>query len=256
MSKRVSMVGKLPIIFGNVSQPITKDKSVSDNKATHKWTVYVRSPEGKCLSPFLKQVVFVLHSSFANHRRVVTESPFSVTEVGWGEFDINIELHFVDAAEEPPVIVTHFVRLFLDQPVKSEKLTKKPVISEQAEELIFINPTEQFALEFSNARQPQPCLLPPLLDPALGYYANNNFTMYEQMKMEQLREARLFVRAQIANIHYLSQQLSTQTEMAKLVDKLQTENQLPVIANLPSNQASGATMPLQAGAQIPQPPQQ
>ena len=41
---------------------------------------------------FSLQVVFTLHSSFANPSRELAEPPYEVTEHGWGEFDIVVEV--------------------------------------------------------------------------------------------------------------------------------------------------------------------
>ncbi len=39
--------------------------------------------------------------------------PFEVAEVGWGEFDIGIKIHFHDTREQP-VSLAHHLRLFPD----------------------------------------------------------------------------------------------------------------------------------------------
>jgi len=61
---------------------------------SHRWTVYLRSPSGEDLSHVLKKVTFVLHESFQNPKRDVEFPPYELTEVGWGEFDIIVTLHF------------------------------------------------------------------------------------------------------------------------------------------------------------------
>lgn len=40
----------------------------------------------------LMQVVFQLHSSFAVPLRHVEQQPFELTEAGWGEFEIGIQV--------------------------------------------------------------------------------------------------------------------------------------------------------------------
>jgi len=40
----------------------------------------------------LKKVTFKLHSSFTNPDRDVVHPPFELTESGWGEFDIGVEV--------------------------------------------------------------------------------------------------------------------------------------------------------------------
>ena len=44
--------------------------------------------------------------------REVTTQPFELTETGWGEFDIQIAVHFVDEAMEEPFEIQHLLKLF------------------------------------------------------------------------------------------------------------------------------------------------
>jgi len=55
--------------------------------------------------------VFTLHESFANPVREVLQPPWEVSEQGWGEFDIRIQIYFQDQSEKP-VVVDHFLTLF------------------------------------------------------------------------------------------------------------------------------------------------
>jgi transcription initiation factor IIF auxiliary subunit len=228
MSKptRVTGFGRLPIVFGTISQTIQKDKNTAppaDSRATHRWTCFVRSPDGSCLSPFLKSVVFVLHNSFTNHRRVVTQPPYCVTEVGWGEFEIQIELHYKDEAEEQPTHLNHFLRLFLDVVVKNEKITKKPVLAEQMEELIFVNPTTTFyqILTANTGSQATPAPQVNQLDPLLCTFSKLNTDNYQQQLTQRIEQARQFVQAQTQNILYLQQQLSLHSHIAQGLEKAQ-----------------------------------
>jgi YEATS domain-containing protein 4 len=61
---------------------------------SHKWTVYVRGASNEDLTAVVKKVVFQLHPSFNNPTRVVESPPFEVSECGWGEFEIAINLFF------------------------------------------------------------------------------------------------------------------------------------------------------------------
>jgi YEATS domain-containing protein 4 len=45
-------------------------------------------------------VTFVLHESFQNPKRDHVSPPYELTEVGWGEFDIVVTVHFHVSAEE------------------------------------------------------------------------------------------------------------------------------------------------------------
>lgn len=88
---------------------------------------------------FLDRVEFHLHPSFAQPIRVVTEPPFEISEAGWGEFDIALILHFKNQAEQPIQLI-HSLRLY-DDP---QKLSKKPVVNETYDELLFVEPMERF----------------------------------------------------------------------------------------------------------------
>ncbi len=53
------------------------------------------------------QVTFYLHPSFNNPARDMTESPFEVSEMGWGEFEINIKVLLVLCCRQQTVIAVN-----------------------------------------------------------------------------------------------------------------------------------------------------
>eukprot|EP00658_Telonema_sp_P-2_P053207 TRINITY_DN4166_c0_g1_i12.p1 TRINITY_DN4166_c0_g1~~TRINITY_DN4166_c0_g1_i12.p1 ORF type:complete len:208 (+),score=58.28 TRINITY_DN4166_c0_g1_i12:185-808(+) len=124
----------------------------STEQMTHRWTCYVRSaapgdeegppgPEDQ-LGTFVKKVVFRLHSSFTNPTRVVQKPPFQVTATGWGEFEIAIRVYFMDPAED---CIDLYQTLKLFPSHEDELLTpKKPVLSEQRDDIVFNDPTLTF----------------------------------------------------------------------------------------------------------------
>ncbi|CAD5209579.1 unnamed protein product [Bursaphelenchus xylophilus] len=71
------------------------DKPTSSGH-THRWKVFVRSPEN-CPElvdrSYVRKVTFVLHDSFSNPKRTVRNPPFEITETGYGGFDMVIILH-------------------------------------------------------------------------------------------------------------------------------------------------------------------
>ncbi|CAN0554902.1 unnamed protein product, partial [Ectocarpus sp. 12 AP-2014] len=88
--------------------------------------VFVRGPNGEDISYFVSKVVFTLHPSFAEATRGrlvfdmlcgadvdITSPPFEVTEMGWGEFEAKMTMHFKDPNEKP-VDVLHQLRLYHD----------------------------------------------------------------------------------------------------------------------------------------------
>jgi YEATS domain-containing protein 4 len=70
---------------------------------------------------------------------VVERAPFEVTETGWGEFVIEIKVHFVDA-REAPVTLQHQLKLFHEGGQPSA--ARKPVVSEHFDEFVFSEPFE------------------------------------------------------------------------------------------------------------------
>jgi hypothetical protein len=110
--KNVSL--HVPLVYGSIAYYLG---SASDQYATHRWRLYIRSPNtvptggsssaaggaaavAKGLGLAIKRVTFHLHPSFANPIRVV-EKPnsadgagFFVEEDGWGEFEAMIKIEW------------------------------------------------------------------------------------------------------------------------------------------------------------------
>ena len=89
-------------------------------------------------------MVFNLHESFQNPARVVYQQPYEVTETGWGEFDISVELHlnrhFTFASTSSNVLVVkHGLRLYPDD--DATQTVKRPVVGETYEEIVIQTPT-------------------------------------------------------------------------------------------------------------------
>ena len=134
----------LPISYGSVAYWLGKK---ADEYHSHEWTVYVRGQNNADLSRVIESVTFQLHPSFAEPKRVLTEPPYEVTETGWGEFEIGIEIKFrPEVGEEKEKLMTN-LKLFpdADEVAKSgPQTTKKPLVVENREELIFHKPRKSF----------------------------------------------------------------------------------------------------------------
>ena len=61
--------------------------------------------------PASLQVIFKLHESFDQPNRTCTAPPYEVSEHGWGEFEINIKIYFIDAKEKP-ISFYHLLKLY------------------------------------------------------------------------------------------------------------------------------------------------
>mmetsp|Transcript_24666 Transcript_24666/g.59475 ORF Transcript_24666/g.59475 Transcript_24666/m.59475 type:complete len:302 (+) Transcript_24666:81-986(+) len=138
----------LPIAYGSVAFYLGKK---SDEYHTHRWTLYVRSPDQNFdLGKAISKVVFQLHPSFPQPTRELTEPPFEVTETGWGEFEASIRIIWSEAADERSTILTHGIRLYPNKaPATSADPsaymnTTVPVVAEKYDEVVFTNPKVDF----------------------------------------------------------------------------------------------------------------
>ncbi|CAD7705147.1 unnamed protein product [Ostreobium quekettii] len=129
----------LPICVGTVG--FWLGKKASEEKS-HRWTVYVRGPRGMDISHAVHSVTFRLHPSFTDPERVLTSAPFELTEMGWGEFDIVVVVRFSLDSHGGEIEMTRRLKLYSEE--NSTQSTKKPVIREQYEEIVFSEPPVDF----------------------------------------------------------------------------------------------------------------
>ncbi|XP_071930658.1 transcription initiation factor TFIID subunit 14b-like isoform X2 [Coffea arabica] len=153
----------VPIVYGNIAFWLGKKAS---EYQSHKWTVYVRGGTNEDISVVVKRVVFQLHSSFNNPTRVVDGPPFELSESGWGEFEIVITLHFHNDVCEKPLHLYHHLKLYPEED-SGPMSTKKPVVVESYDEIVFTEPSEGFFSRVQNhpavvvPRLPAGFALPP-----------------------------------------------------------------------------------------------
>jgi YEATS domain-containing protein 4 len=110
---------------------------------THRWTIFLRDPNGQDLSKIIKKVIFKLHDTYPNPSRSIESPPFEVTETGWGEFEITLKIFFVNESSEKTIMLYHHLKLHPYGP-GSEKVPPgtQPVASYIYDELVFNEPTE------------------------------------------------------------------------------------------------------------------
>ncbi|KAK9062055.1 hypothetical protein SSX86_019240 [Deinandra increscens subsp. villosa] len=150
----------VPIAYGTISFWLGK-KAIETQ--THMWTVYVRGATNEDLGVVIKKVVFQLHPSFSNARRVVESPPFELTERGWGEFEIAISIFFHNDVCDKQLDLFHHLKLYSE--VEQGPLsTKKPVIVESYNEIVFPNPSDKFLARVHN----HPSVIMPRLPPTLN----------------------------------------------------------------------------------------
>jgi YEATS domain-containing protein 4 len=116
----------------------------SDLISLHRWSCYVRGLNSdEDISYYIKKVVFQLHPSFPEPVKTLEKFPFEIHQTGWGEFDIGIKIFFIDASERP-IELLHSLKLHPE--AGQQASTKKPVVSERYDEIVFSEPTEFFAM--------------------------------------------------------------------------------------------------------------
>ena len=126
-----------PFVYGTAAFWLGKQPATEPATHSHRWTVFVRGLDNDDLSYLIANVTFTLHSSFASPVRIISTPPYEVTETGWGEFAIAIAIHFHHPSL-PPVQLSHLLKLF--PPPTTPPTTKRPVMSECYDELVFVQP--------------------------------------------------------------------------------------------------------------------
>lgn len=153
----------VPICYGTISFWLGKKASEYNS---HKWTVYVRSATNEDLSVVVKRAVFQLHPSFNNPTRIVESPPFELSESGWGEFEIAISLFFHNDVCDKQLDLYHHLKLYPEEDAGPQS-TKKPVVVESYDEIVFSEPSESFFARVQNhpavivPRLPSSFNLPP-----------------------------------------------------------------------------------------------
>lgn len=125
-----------PIVFG--THAVYLGKKSPDNK-THKWCCYVRAVSGEDLSRFIAKVEFQIDESFPVPNIQISKPPFEIHQTGWGQFAIGIKLFFRDPIHKPVEVAKELI-LYDDLPPSS----KRPLIREDYNELVFVQPSEKF----------------------------------------------------------------------------------------------------------------
>ncbi|SCV05721.1 LANO_0H13718g1_1 [Lachancea nothofagi CBS 11611] len=140
-----------PIIYGNTAKKMGEIKPPNAPvEHTHMWTIFVKGPNGEDLSDIIKSVVYKLHETYPNPTRTVEAPPFELTETGWGEFEINVKINFVDSAGEKTLSFYHHLRLHKYHNVGTNVVkTENDVEGSEVEsifydEVVFNEPNEDF----------------------------------------------------------------------------------------------------------------
>ena len=174
------------IVVGTIAFQLPPNES-SDYK-THKWYVYVRGMQCEDLSYFVSRVAFSLHGSFNPPIRSIDKPPYEVQEFGWGEFSIGVRIHFKDRSI-PPVDTVHMLKLY--PPANLKPNPKKPVLSEQYDEIVFNNPPTAFYKLLMDGPQ-----IEPPRHPLTDFFGNFN----EIYDLKRIREAQAYVDKELSSV--------------------------------------------------------
>ncbi|XP_050227836.1 transcription initiation factor TFIID subunit 14b isoform X2 [Mercurialis annua] len=136
----------IPVVYGTIAFYLGR-KAIETQ--SHKWTVYIRSATNEDLGILLKKVVFQLHPSFVNPTRVVESPPFEISECGWGEFEIAISLFFHNDVCDKQLDLYHQLKLYPEDETGPQS-TKRPVVVESYNEIVFPDPSENFLARVQN----------------------------------------------------------------------------------------------------------
>jgi len=207
-----------PIIYGNTATVLTAtEKELAPEGHTHRWTVAVRgaasTPDADTvggaddLGYFIKRVTFKLHETYANPSRNVDKPPFEVSETGWGEFEIQIRIHFVAESGEKAITLYHHLKLHPwtvtyafasgagsssssalgagngggepDVPTPENAAKLGPVYSWQYDEIVFTDPFQSF-LTLLTAHPPTP--LPKRTKKPTPFHTSHPASLQETMR--------------------------------------------------------------------------
>ncbi|XP_063696205.1 YEATS domain-containing protein 4 [Culicoides brevitarsis] len=179
-----------PLVYGNIARSFGKKRETDGH--THQWTVYVKPYLNEDMSVYVKKVHFKLHESYANANRIITKPPYEVTETGWGEFEIVIKIYFHDPNERP-VTIYHILKLFQSPIVDGEVSsldTKKVLVSEQYEEIVFQEPTQLMQQHLTN--------VPPIS--SVEWKHDTDFEEKKVRTLESIIDCKTKVKNEIADL--------------------------------------------------------
>ncbi|KNC77504.1 hypothetical protein SARC_10039, partial [Sphaeroforma arctica JP610] len=136
---------------------------------------------------------------------VVKQPPYEVTEVGWGEFDIVIEVHFLNKLEKP-IVIYHTLKLFEGE--GTIRVNKRTIAYELYDELIFKDPPKPLfeALMSEQTLKKRP------------FSHSQDWTRVEREQLALIDSARTNITNQLATI--ANKRLKMESEIAQIHAKM------------------------------------
>ena len=83
--------------FGNTHEDVVNPKASRSNpntKNTHRWCMFVSLNSPEETTRYIKSVTYHLHPTFKPSKIKVSEAPFLLSRIGWGLFDIEMDIEF------------------------------------------------------------------------------------------------------------------------------------------------------------------
>ncbi|KAF4128048.1 YEATS family domain-containing protein [Phytophthora infestans] len=215
-ARQKNVVVSKPILYGSVATYLGRK---AEETKTHRWSIYLRGVDDEDLSYMISKVVISLHVSFANPVRVLTEPPYEVTELGWGEFETRIQIYFHDPNERP-ISIIHLLVLY--PPNSQPASTKKPVVSEFYDELVFNEPTEFFykKLMAGPDRQSPPLTMQDHLPTYSDVEVLKTLARAENFVQKEVQDTKNLLLSADVEIKELKERIAEHTKKKKQADKL------------------------------------
>lgn len=102
---------------------------------TRTWVIALRRLHSSFIVLLMSQVEVQI---WVRYITVITSYPFVIQEKGWGQFEIQIKI-YLKGSFESPLVVNHMLKLYSSSN-QNTPLSKKPVVHEQQDEMVFVNP--------------------------------------------------------------------------------------------------------------------
>ncbi|CAI5744581.1 unnamed protein product [Peronospora destructor] len=224
--RQKSVVVSKPILYGSVATYLGRK---AEETKTHRWSIYLRGVDNEDLSYMISKVVISLHVSFANPVRVLTEPPYEVTELGWGEFETRIQIYFHDPNERP-ISIIHLLVLY--PPNSQPASTKKPVISEFYDELVFNEPTEFFYKKLMagpDRQSPPPLTMQDHLPTYSDVDVLRTLARAETFVKKEVQDTKTLLLSAELEIMELKERIAEHTKKKKQADKLAATVANPIV---------------------------
>ncbi|RQM09496.1 hypothetical protein DD237_006317 [Peronospora effusa] len=231
--RQKNVVVSKPILYGSVATYLGRK---AEETKTHRWSIYLRGVDNEDLSYMISKVVISLHVSFANPVRgafiylpisyvikldvmmiaykVLTEPPYEVTELGWGEFETRIQIYFHDPNERP-ISIIHLL----------------PVISEFYDELVFNEPTEFFykKLMAGPDRKSPPLTMQDHLPTYSDVEVLKTLARAETFVKKEVQDTKTLLLSAELEVMELKERIAEYTKKKKQADKLAAAASNPII---------------------------